>query len=482
MKKMNNPGRRQFLKKSFLSLGSIYLGKLPVISMNTGSTQLMINQHAGNKSSFKPIRIDRVNSYFEREPLLSPFGFKGGYLSELWQPVSYLKAESGNHAIGLGTQSVLWSDAGIFSSYSESGGNALMYLLTEHALQMLKNTSFTSPVDLIDSLYSETHQYGIRITGNPSLRKTFALNALVSVDNALWLLYAKENGIRNFDQLIPDEYKSAFSEKHEKVAAIPLISYNVKPSDIRSEVQQGYFFMKIKIGQSGTQAEMLQKDMERLTEIHNVLKDIRTPYTESGKLPYYFDANGRYEKKETFLRFLDHAEKIGAFGQIAIVEEPFPENSEIDVRDIPVRLAADETAHTEKDTIERIETGYRAIALKPIAKTLSMTMKIAKAASDRSIPCFCADLTVNPVLVEWNKNVAARLKPFPGLDHIGLMESNGHQNYVNWQVMEQRTPFYKEPWHEVKGGFYATSDQFYKSGGGIFDPIPYYEEMFNKKS
>jgi L-alanine-DL-glutamate epimerase-like enolase superfamily enzyme len=356
-----------------------------------------------------------------------------------------------------------------------------MYLLTERALQMLRSTSYASPVDLIDSLYSETYQYGIRITGNSSLRKTFALNALVSVDNALWLLYAKENGIRNFDQLIPCEYSSAFSEKHERVAAIPLISYNVKTSDIRSQVQQGYFFMKIKIGQAGSQQEMLQKDTERLTEIHNVLKDIRTPYTQSGKIPYYFDANGRYEEKETFLRFLDHAKKIGAFDQIAIVEEPFPENYEMDVSDIPVRLAADETAHTEADTVQRIAMGYKAVALKPIAKTLSMTMKIAKAASDRSIPCFCADLTVNPVLVEWNKNVAARLKPFPGLDQIGLMESNGHQNYVNWRSMEQRTPFYGEPWQKMEKGFYHTSESFYMRGGGIFDPIFYYEEIFNNK-
>ena len=479
---INESGRRQFLKKSFFSLGSLYLSKLPIISMNAGNTQFDDNHRTGDKAISKLIRIDNVDSHFDREPLLSPFGFKGGYLSELWQSFSYLKAESGNHAIGIGTQSVLWSDAEIFSTYSESGGNALMYLLTERALQLLRNTSYASPMELIDQLYDEIYRYAVKITGNSALRKTFALNALVSVDNALWLLYAKENNIRNFDQLIPDAYRSAFSEKHEKVAAIPLISYNVKPSEIRSEVEQGYFFMKIKIGQAGSQQEMLKKDMDRLTEIHNVLKDTRTPYTKSGKLPYYFDANGRYEDKETFLKFLDHAEKIGAFEQIAIIEEPFPENSEIDVRDIPVRLAADETAHTEKDTVDRIDMGYRAIALKPIAKTLSMTMKIAKAAADRSVPCFCADLTVNPVLVEWNKNVASRLKTFPGLEQIGLMESNGHQNYVNWQSMEQRTPFFKEPWHKVKGGFYHTSDQFYKQGGGIFDPIPYYEKMFSKKS
>ena len=73
--------------------------------------------------------------------------------------------------------------------------------------------------------------------------------------------------------------------------------------------------------------------------------------------------------------------------------------------DVPIRLAADESAHTDEDAIKRIQMGYHAIALKAIAKTLSMTMKIAQAAYERNIPCFCADLAVNPILVEWNKNV-----------------------------------------------------------------------------
>ena len=33
----------------------------------------------------QPITIARVSSNFEREPLLRPFGFKGGYMSEIWQ-------------------------------------------------------------------------------------------------------------------------------------------------------------------------------------------------------------------------------------------------------------------------------------------------------------------------------------------------------------------------------------------------------------
>lgn len=242
----------------------------------------------------------------------------------------------------------------------------------------------------------------------------------------------------------------------------------------------GYFFMKIKIGQSGTQQEMLERDKNRLREVHNMLKDIRTPYTKNEKLPYYFDANGRYETKDTFNRFLDYAREIGAFDQIVMIEEPFPEKLEIDVTDIPVRLTADESAHTDKDVIERIQMGYRAVALKPIAKTLSMTMKIAKAATDRDIPCFCADLTVNPVLVEWNKNIAARLKSFPGLENLGLVESNGHQNYVNWHKMQQYYPQHTAPWVDVKNGFYHTNDKYFNGGGGIFDPIPHYEAMFNK--
>ena len=35
--------------------------------------------------------------------------------------------------------------------------------------------------------------------------------------------------------------------------------------------------------------------------------------------------NGRYESKDILLELLDHAKSIGAFEQIVVVEEPFPE-------------------------------------------------------------------------------------------------------------------------------------------------------------
>jgi L-alanine-DL-glutamate epimerase-like enolase superfamily enzyme len=430
--------------------------------------------------SKRKITVSNVSSNFEREPLIRPFGFKGGYMKEIWQTVSYLGSSSGAHSTGLCTQSVLWSDANVFASHSESGGNALMYAMTERALELIKGQSFTTPVDLLDDLFPEVYEYGKTITSNPDLRKTFALNALVGVDNAAWLVYAKENGITTFDELIPSEFKHALSFRHSRVAGIPLMAYTVPVDEIKAAADQGYFFMKIKIGQPGTQQEMLDRDKARLTEIHKAIGSIRTNHTASGQLPYYFDANGRYEKKETLLKLLDHARKIGAFNQIVIIEEPFPEELETDVSDIPVRLASDESAHTAEDAIKRIEMGYKAIALKAIAKTLSMTLKIAQAAYERHIPCFCADLTVNPILVEWNKNVAARLAPFPGIGGIGLLESNGHQNYRNWDIMMGFHPRKDAPWVHVREGVYELNSEYYRTGGGIFDPVPHYEEMFNQ--
>ncbi|MBN2666421.1 MAG: mandelate racemase/muconate lactonizing enzyme family protein [Bacteroidales bacterium] len=459
--------RRKFIKSGMMATGAAMV-----------ASPLDLLPSACSSFNTRKITISRVGSDFEREPMIRPMGFKGGYLTELWQTAAYLESTSGLHSIGLCTQSILWSDANVFSSNSESGGNALMYAMTERALQIIKGESFSSPVELLESIYPLIYEYGKKITSNETLRKTFALNSLVGVDNAAWILYARENGITSFDDLIPKVFKPALGHRHDKVAGVPLFAYSVPVEEIREAAEQGYFFMKIKIGQPGTQEEMLTKDKARLTEIHKAIGNIRTPYTSDGRIPYYFDANGRYESKDALLRLLDHAKSIGAFDQITLIEEPFAEEIEIDVSDIPVRLASDETAHTGEDAVKRIEMGYRAIALKAIAKTLSMTMKIAQAAYDRSIPCFCADLTVNPILLEWNKNVAARLSSFPGIGNLGLLESNGHQNYANWDKMLNYHPCRDAGWVQVRKGIYELDHDFYRRAGGIFEPVPHYEAMF----
>ena len=426
------------------------------------------------------VRIRRTDSTFEREPLLRPFGFKGGYMSEIWQAAVRLEDESGAARVGIGTQSVLWSDAAVFASCSEAAGNSLMYAVTERALALSREAGpFRSPLELQDSILEPVHAYACRVTGRADLRRTFTLNALVPVDNAAWLLHADANGITGFDAMVPSEFRPALPSRHARVAAIPLMAYGVPVPEIRTAAGLGYFFMKIKIGQPGTQAEMLDKDRARLSEIHAAIGSLETPHTRDGRLPYYFDANGRYESKDSLLRLLDHARRIGAFDRIAIVEEPFPEEMDLRVDDLGVRVAADESAHTDADAARRIDLGYGAIALKPVAKTLSMSLRIARVAHQRGIPCFCADLTVNPILVDWNKAVAARLAPLPGLS-LGVVETNGHQNYRNWDAMRRHHPCFGASWTLPEKGVFRLDEDYYARSGGIFEVSPHYEALFRR--
>ncbi len=430
------------------------------------------------KKQTSKISIKRVDSNFEREPL-TPYRFKGSAITEAWQTAARLEGESGISTIGLGTQGILWSDSKVFAAHSESGGNALMYAMSERALEMMKGSSFTDPIQLQNDLLPEIYAYGKKITGNPDLRKTFALNSLVCVDNAVWLLYAKENKINRFDDLIPSACKPGLSYRHDKVASMPSFSVGAKIEKIKAAADAGYFIMKLKTGSAGTQKEMLEKDIAFLSAVHSAVGHYETPYTKNGKIPYYFDANERYDEKETLLRFLDHAKKIGAFEQIAVIEEPFGERNDMYVGDMGVTIAADESAHTVEDAAKRIEQGYKAIAVKAVAKTLSMTMKITQLAYEKKITCFCADLTVNPILVEWNKCVAARLQPFANIG-IGLQETNGHQYYKNWDTMMTYHPKAGAKWTQTRNGVYLTDKSFYDESGGIFEPSAHYEQLFKK--
>jgi L-alanine-DL-glutamate epimerase-like enolase superfamily enzyme len=450
-------------------------GALAAISMGESTLNLM--GPFRDRKSLSSIRIKQVDSNFEREPL-NPYRFKGSAITESWQVASRLESESGMHKMGLCTQGVLWSDARVFAAHSERVGNALMYAITDRALQIMKGNSFTNPVALLDDLLPEVYAYAKTITRQPDLRKTFALNALVSVDNAAWLLYAQENGLTRFDDMIPAKYRPGLSYRHEKVASIPSFSVGTTVDKIKAAADEGYFILKLKTGSAGTQAEMLEKDILFLTAVHKAIGHYETPHTKSGKIPYYFDANGRYEQKETLLRFLDHARKIGALDQIAVIEEPFDERNESFVGDLGVRVAADESAHTVEDAAVRIQQGYSAIAVKAIAKTLSMTMKITQLAYEKGVPCFCADLTVNPILVDWNKNVAARLPPFPGMN-LGLQETNGHQYYKNWDRLMTYHPKAGASWTQTQRGVYPTDASFYAESGGIFLPSAHYEELFS---
>jgi hypothetical protein len=382
-----------------------------------------------------------------------------------------------NSGIGIATQSVLYGDAALFASRSEAEGNSLMYVLVSEILQLVKKYPFSDPVTLLEKIMPEVIEKAKKLTGKTDLNINFIYNALVSVDNAAWLMYAAENNFKSFDAMIPAQYQPALSHHNDKIAIMYQVPYGMPMADLKAAAKQGYFVIKIKTGSPGTQAEMLKGDMERLTQIHNAIKDARTDHTPNGKLIYTMDANARYEKKETLMRYLDHAKKIGAFDQILLYEEPLQEQNDENVSDVGVRIAGDESVHDEAAAIRRLEQGYTAIVLKGIAKTLSVSMKLAKLAHERNVPCLCADLTVNPILIDWHKNLAGRLAPFPGIG-MGMMETNGDMNYRNWKQMLSYHPSNGASWMKRTNGVFELNKDFYQRSGGIFEPSPHYKSMF----
>ena len=107
---------------------------------------------------------------------------------------------------------------------------------------------------------------------------------------------------------------------------------------------------------------------------------------------------------------------------------------------------------------------------------MSMSLKILKIVHEANIPCFCADLTVIPILVDWNKNVAARISPLPGTK-IGVLETNGHQNYKRWNKLLKFHPCYGAEWIRPRCGLFNLNDDFYNRSGGIFQISEHYQNL-----
>lgn len=429
----------------------------------------------------KKITITKTECKYVREKLLAPFGFKGGFLSELWQIVSKVECKE-SYGVGVGLQSVLWSDAEIFRTMPEEDGNLLMFRITEYAMTLLTGCTGTTPIELIDSIYDDVLAYARKIspTGN-SLAETFVRNALVSVDNALWQMFGKLAKTEDIMMIIPDQYHEALGERQETLCNVPLISYGVKEDEIRRLLDTGTVLLKIKIGFDNggamTKQEMLEWDKARIKQIHDIAKSYTTTYTESGHILYYMDANGGYDTIERITSLIEYTQEIGVYERIALLEEPFPSGDMTNVSSLRVLVAADESVHSLEDAKERIALGYSAITLKPIAKTLSETLKILKYAYEMNIPCFCADLTVPPVMVEFNRNVAARIPRIPGMK-AGILESNGAQNYVGWERLKSYHPMADAKKSFGEDGLYHQDDEFFENSGGIFRPSNYYDNLF----
>ena len=424
-------------------------------------------------------KIIKAMANFEKAPLTHPFGFKGGAVNDLWQTCCYIETDDGHSADGLGCQNTLWSDKDVFLSVSPASSSAIMYLITEFACKKLVGMEFINPEKAIDAILNDCIEYANKVA-NMKVRTTWVLNALVAVDHALWKLYAQINGNNKMDEIMPEYAKPFMKNRYDRISVIPLISYGVTLDEIKQLVNDGFFFLKIKIGsdpdKDGNLDKMLAWDKNRIKQVHDAVKDIKTPYTESGHIAYYLDANGRYDSIDRLKELLDYAQEIGVLERTIIVEEPFPENYKVDVSSLNARIAADESAHSPDDVIERISLGYSAIALKPIAKTMSVTYKMIAEAGKRGIPCFCADLTVGPLMVEVNKSFASRLSLLPGLK-LPVVESNGWQNYREWELLKTYNPTNNKPYTVFEHGGYDLNDEFYDTSAGMYERYDHYYDL-----
>ncbi|WP_253735781.1 enolase C-terminal domain-like protein [Paenibacillus sp. FJAT-26967] len=423
--------------------------------------------------------ITGVNVQMDREPLLHPFGFKGGQLTELWQPIVKLQGDRGYRGTGVGVQSPLWSDTRLMATLGEQDANRLMMEWTQEAASRLEGVTFEHPVDLFGQLRSLRADTWFADKGFESVRPTFVLNALAAIDFAAWVLYAREKGTSRFVDLLPESCTSILKPDAPAVMTVPVVAYGTSDEEITELLMDGYSVLKIKLGSapegSSGSEDMLNWDMQRFRHIHKLVTSLEDRAHMPEPIRYYLDLNGRYEAKDDLLRLLEDSERSGSLPKVVLVEEPFLSGGEITVDDVPACIAADESIQSEEDARHYMDLGYGAIALKPAAKSMSLSIQVAALASERGVPCFCADLTASPLLVEWTRVLAAHLQPLPGMSH-SLMESNGRQNYSGWDRLESYHPAAGAVWTIPDSGRFLLDEAFYKRSGGVFELSGYYEK------
>ena len=60
---------------------------------------------------------------------------------------------------------------------------------------------------------------------------------------------------------------------------------------------------------------------------------------------------------------------------------------------------------------------------------------------------------------------------------IGILESNGEQNYVRWEELYQAHPCAENTFARCNRGLYTLSEEFFAISGGIFKNSSYYDTL-----
>lgn len=379
-----------------------------------------------------------------REPLIGPFAFKAHEINELWQVIVGLPDGAGGIDWGLGAQSPVWGDPMVVDVAGIDGANMMMAAITGHAARVAADLpEDLDPVEVQARLMPEVLLLAREMT-NESIAESFVMNALVPIDQAMWQRWARRHEIRDFAELIPPSvrpYLPVDPATAPPAAEIPLVSPTTGAEEIGELLARGLPLLKIRIGADPNRdtdpSAMLDFDANRVIEVAAMVG--RAEQAGATGVRLYLDANGRYPDKATLLTLLDRIDDAGALHRIALVEEPLPVANDEHLGDLPVPIGADESAFDTASVERRAATGYSVIAVKPSAKTLTRSFAMIEAAGRAGMNCLVADLTAPPLLVAWNREVASRLTPLPGLERA-TFESNGPQNYLHWADLSARLP------------------------------------------
>jgi hypothetical protein len=60
------------------------------------------------------------------------------------------------------------------------------------------------------------------------------------------------------------------------------------------------------------------------------------------------------------------------------------------------------------------------------------------------------------------------------------VETNGHQNYKNWERMEKYHPYSNADWRKTKNGVFELGTDFYLKSGEVLEESTHYTKMFEK--
>jgi hypothetical protein len=61
---------------------------------------------------------------------------------------------------------------------------------------------------------------------------------------------------------------------------------------------------------------------------------------------------------------------------------------------------------------------------------------------------------------------------------MGLLETNGHQNYKDWERMVSYYPDAGKSWTIPQDGLFNLDDEYYQTSGGLFKSSDHYEKLF----